>query len=512
MEIHCLKTVIESGGTRFPIFVGFAPAQDILKVASAPSFQAATPHSDISTTILTPPVKDWQRPLSQERVNTISKVYDNMGGLMPNPVLLCENVIVNGSGIDIRQQTNSGIPTTIWIVTVPIPTANQQSPLWILDGQHRINGLSKSAQAANPLPVVLLLNQGESAYQGPLVAKLFAQVTTEATALDELHNEWLTFAFDLDSYAIDRPDFSQAKQAMKTVAELCRNPQIPNTAIANPFHNKIRFNYFDETPCGPLPGGFNYNCIELKNLIVKEYYSCVATIGHLSTTELAAQIALAFIALTTKVTNPRETVFFGTTKYEQRIMQDAFLAGVMSYLLAKGPCADWAALLDTLQFPVTDWNFSLWTVTLNGIAGSNSRKLAIQVFKSAFSNGRLPSTVTGGNIADYLQGNEAEIELTCYPLTPKGKRTKKGAVAIILRAGNTLSRSISPAKIFAITKKSLNIAKLEIIDKQHPPGKPVWYKEKGELLSTKHSNPLQLIFRFHHYGGIRKDCYLTLQW
>ena len=117
---------------------------------------------------------------------------------MPNPVLLAKNAFVHG--ITIGQKTIDGMPynTGTFIIEVPDTDGDpSQRPLWILDGQHRIAGLSKSQQKNDPVPLVLLLDDGSGSYTSPLLASLFAQVTTAATKLDDLHNEWLTYAFEL---------------------------------------------------------------------------------------------------------------------------------------------------------------------------------------------------------------------------------------------------------------------------------------------------------------------------
>ena len=63
-------------------------------------------------------------------------------------------------------------------------------PLWIIDGQHRINGLGNEncTQNDNPIPVVFLINSGGTFYNGANLAKIFAQVTTAATPLGNLHD------------------------------------------------------------------------------------------------------------------------------------------------------------------------------------------------------------------------------------------------------------------------------------------------------------------------------------
>jgi hypothetical protein len=511
--IQCLRQEVVSGANTYPIFVGFSPASQILSLAAAPSFSPQTPHSDICTNIQTTPVRDWQRPLNGTRVDEIATVYNDTGELMPNPVLLCENAFLSGSVITIRQQVGTGgVPTNIWEIDVRDPSQGAQKPLWILDGQHRINGLSQSRQSNNAIPVVLLLNQTQQIYQGPLVAKLFAQVTTAASPLDELHNEWLTFAFRLKEFDPNSQNGPENVRAMETVVELCRRPFILNGSRSNPFHNKVRFNMHDSNVYGPLPGGFRYNCKDLKELVSKYYYLCSAGYGqHLSPVDLADQMALAFEALTMNVVHPHsETVFFGIGSFEQRIMQDAFWVGVFAAILKGGPKPDWNPLLQSLAFPTASWKFD-WTVSLNGTAGTISKKLAIDVFSTAFEQGALPTT--SGNLVDYLKGNNAAVELQFSNLSSNARPTRSGRSQLRVVAGNTLSQTISPAKHFKISKKSGNIGKLEIINNQSPPGSPVLYKEKGEILSvTAHNNPLRLSLKMYHYGGKTGVAQVDISW
>jgi hypothetical protein len=512
--IFCLRQEILSGTNRFPVFVGFAPADVILQLASAPSFTGHTPHNDIANNILTPPIRDWQRPLDHGRVDGISRVYNDSGELMPNPVLLCENISQNGSGITIAQQRSSGIATNVWEVVVPEVAQGQDTPLWILDGQHRINGLAQSAQKANPLPVVLLLNQGQGIYQGPLVAKIFAQVTTAATPLDDLHNEWLTYAFTLGAYSSSNPSSEANCQSMRAVAELCRRPMVVNNAVSNPFFNRVRFN--DKAAhlgAGPLPGGFKYTCTELKEIIKKYYYSCSAPFGsHLDHIALSDQMVLAFNALVRTVAAPQDkTVFFGSSDYEQRIMQDAFWAGALSAILVNGPAVNWDDLLLRLQFSSASWDFRSWTRTLSGRAQSISKALAIETFASAFRTMSIPTS--SGNLSDFLKGNDASLELEFSSLSPQGRPVRAGRSAVSLRAGSNLSAKISPASHFRVRNKSGNIGKLEIIDAESPPGRLVYYNERGEPLnSSRHNRPLKLVLKMHHYGGLESSAQIELTW
>ena len=73
------------------------------------------------------------------------------------------------------------------------------------------------------------------------MAKIFAQVTTKAEPLDDLHNEWLTFAFELSEYdPASIPNVNEKDDSMIAVAELCRKHSIDGNP--NPFFNQIKFN------------------------------------------------------------------------------------------------------------------------------------------------------------------------------------------------------------------------------------------------------------------------------
>jgi hypothetical protein len=242
-NILCQENTIVSGSNPYPIYIGYLSAEEILEIAEVPSYDENTQNFEIATHAVTPPVKEWQRPLDRDRVGDIAARFDNTGEFMPNPVLLCENVTINPSPIQYIPHTLYGnTPTGFIEVHVPAVADGQPKPLWILDGQHRINGLGRSAQNHDKIPVVMLLDRASGFYTGSVLAKIFAQVTTSAKKLDVLHNEWLTFAFNLDTYDPTRPNFSAHKDSMTSVAELCKTPTVGSGGyIPNPFHNRVQF-------------------------------------------------------------------------------------------------------------------------------------------------------------------------------------------------------------------------------------------------------------------------------
>lgn len=512
--IYAMRKLIKSGQRSFPIFIGFLNADKVKRLADAPAFARDTPHSDLAKNILDPPVRSWQRPLDSERVERIKAVFDDTGEFMPNPVLLAENAFTSDQ-IQVKQHTTaSGENTMVWEISIRIPGDADAKPLWILDGQHRINGLAKSKQCANEIPFVLLFNGDLGNYYRPSdLAKVFAQVTTSAEDLDPLHNEWLTYAFSLGSYSDHAPDQVDRKKAMQSVAELC-HVQVESGGIANPFFSEVQFNHF-LPHVKPAPGGFGYKCNELMELIVRNYYRQSAMAGHLAPRELAEQLVRSHDGLRRVVQEPIDkNVFFGKEEFNQKIMQDAFLIGVLTYLLKNGPCSDWVEVLKTLCFHETSWEFT-WTKSLHGTAQSNSKKLANNVLASVFREGSLPA---GSNtLADFLRGNKAYVQVRCYELTPTGKKSTKDPLEVKYDRGSTETLSVGSRRIVAIESWSDNVVKVEVSDKNSPPGKLVKYdemtKKKGlRLDESAHKKPLELLITLHHYGDVHSTIEVDVKW
>ena len=318
MKIECLRSHVMSGNNTYPIYIGFAKAEDIAKVAMAPAFTRETPNRQIAENISNQPVADWQRPIDLERVGGIAETFNNTGGLMPNPVLLSNNAFYDG--VKIAPKHVHTFATNTYEVDINEDTAPDQKSLWILDGQHRIFGLSKSAQKDNLVPIVLLLSEAAGGYTSPGLAKIFAQVTTAAKKLDELHNEWLTYAFELERYSPTRQSSLQTKQAFATVVELCRTPEWEG--MANPFFNQVQFN--ETVPVSPKFGGFAFRCNVLSDLLLRSYFLVSSAVPHRKPAEVAQEIARAYQSLHQIVQNPETSVFFGSPAKQQSIVQEAF--------------------------------------------------------------------------------------------------------------------------------------------------------------------------------------------
>lgn len=515
MLVHALEQIVKSGSHTFPLYIGFLKAQDLLSISEVPNFQNSTSNHDIATNVLTPPVKQWQRPLLQDRKDRIIQTFNGTGEFMPNPVLLSERCVGLAPGIVVRQlMASSGIPTQVKEIDIPAVAAGQAPPLWIIDGQHRITGLGDPAciQKDNQIPFVLLLNNGQQFYDGRILAKIFAQVTTEATPLATLHKEWLTFAFNLDQYAAGSP----AHSAMEAVAHLCKMPQNAISRKVNAFHDDIRFN--DGLPSQPKFLGHQYDCKDLSEIVSTHYYGESSKFGHMNSSDLACQISMAFEVLKRNVRAPQDkSVFFGDSKHCHKIMCDAFLVGLFSLLREHNgnPSeGDWDTVLKALNFDKTDWNFQKHVVSTTRWV-DKSKILAFDVFASIFAKGSLPSGVT--DIWDFLSGDQLFLEMEFKHLNVKGNAIKKGISTAKYGRGDKKTVPMDKRKYFRVIDRSTNARHIEIFDEKSSPANPEKFKTTGEYLrppkvdpSKASQDPLMLTIKCVLYGGNEERITISL--
>ena len=222
MNIICLKEIVKSGPKYYPIYIGFIEAKEILSVSKVPNFSENDHDKDLAKNLLKRPVEKWQRPLIKKKRENITNTFNDSGEFMPNPVLLSENPNARNVNIEATPLVIKGQATDFWDVKIP----DNKNALWIIDGQHRITGLGHDdcKQNQNKIPVVLLLNGDDNFYTPIDFAKIFAQVTTKATSLNDLHKEWMQYSFDMDKYS----NVMNSK-AMRSVVELCSAPDFKDS-------------------------------------------------------------------------------------------------------------------------------------------------------------------------------------------------------------------------------------------------------------------------------------------
>lgn len=451
--IKALRTAISDGSNSYPIFLGYLSAEELETVAAVPSFDNTSKNYEIAENVLGDPVEDWQRPPIEEKVEAIKTRFGLAAEIMPNPVLIAVN---DESLVKVKQQQLNGQHTELFEISVDVPPGREK-PLWILDGQHRVLGLARSARRDNPVPLVLLHSDTLSVYAPRQFAKIFAEVTTLATPLHAIHSEWLQFAFNLGSYSSrTTPDWL----AMKTVADLCRLQSLPDGA-ANPFFDKVAFN----PGRGAKPAiakGFEFTCTELKDLIRDNYFG-VPSAGKelLSPGELAVEIAQSILSLArADSTTTTRSAFFGDAKFRQKYMEEGFVVGVLTYLHQHGAGHSWATLLDTLGFTTANWDFTGWVVTTGGNMGSLSKGVARDTFRRFFGAGQLPAGV--GDIPTYLRGDSAQIVLRSSVPTPSGRAKKHGYVDHELPVSGVKKLDMGTRRHLKLGKVSANIGQLEI--------------------------------------------------
>ena len=504
MQIECLRTHIVSGGNTYPVYIGFAPASEIEQCAVAPAFTRQTPNQQIAQNLLSQPVRDWQRPISAERVAAIADTFDDTGGFMPNPVLLAKNAFVS-AGIQISPKPVANTPYQTGTFTIDVMPFSDpdKRPLWILDGQHRIAGLAASKQGSNPVPLVLLLDDGTGSYTSPLLANIFAQVTTAAMKLDELHNEWLTYAFQLGKYR--EPEGEQPAKAFRAVIDLCNIPDW--SGIPNPFFNQVQFN--EHVSVQPSAGGFSYKCSALGDLIARHYYGQPSQTPHMSPALLARELSIAYIALNNTVANHAVSVFFGTASKQQTIMQDAYLLGVLARALLHGPTADWSALLQQLNMHLTNWEFN-WVRGLSGPANTASKAIAREVVRDALVGGSLPTG--SASLADHLRGNGASVTLSCSSLSPAGRPRAAGRTEYTAQRGSTGSHAVGTTPHVRLSSKTSNVGEVQITDAK---SSRVRYRElerRGLVMQTPLPRPLEIQITMQHYGDLVSQAEVQLNW
>ncbi|MFC5678435.1 DGQHR domain-containing protein [Aeromicrobium endophyticum] len=518
VRIDCLKDVVHTAKKKYPVYVGFARPSDLVKVAVAPAYGTNDPHREIAQRVLQPPVSSWQRPLENARVTAIADVFSSSDEIMPNPVLLSANI--DHAGLEPKVlNAPDGTPTTLWQIDVPIPQESDAKPLWILDGQHRINGLAKSSQADNPIPIVLLLNApGQTAYSGRDFAHIFAQVTVTAKGLNPIHEEWLTYSYELDRYAPTVAGSEAHRSSFEAVAHLCGDVSF-STPDPNPWLNGIVFNPEQGTTPPATLAGFHYSSPELKDLILKHFY---LQNGILDPQELAEQLALAYSALTKAIAMPHdESVFFGKGTYAHKVMQDGFIVGVLRRLAHLGPPNSWLDLFRSLNFHKTDWNFNTWASTRGGNAGNTSRKLAETIFPNVMIQGILPDDID--NLADYFRGNNAQVTVLFRHTTTEGRPIKKDYLLVKLMNGNKPTRDIGdrrhmkilqPGREWSGAQSSPNVGKVEAYE-PNAMGRPRKFSAltgSGINLAELDSTSLEVNISMEHYGAEFGNASLTVKW
>ena len=207
------SNLVDGVGRDYPVFTGFLPAATLLALSTVPAFTETTTHSEIGSNVNGNPVVKWQRPEIEGKVAQISARFGHAAEVMPNPVLLASLTVLSPR---VLQTADDGTQ----MVEVELGVAERS--LIVLDGQHRIKGLAAISSSNHVVPFVLLADVGAQHYNPSMFARIFAEVTTQSSELDKLHDAWLSYAFGLDEYEPkgSPPVATPDHRAMATVTHL----------------------------------------------------------------------------------------------------------------------------------------------------------------------------------------------------------------------------------------------------------------------------------------------------
>lgn len=412
--LHCQRGVSHVGEFECPIFVGFLPAIELRRLSVAPAFKPSAENHEISASLRSDMSK-WQRPLDEHRVVEIAAAFGPPKGtsasdieLMPNPVLLALKTSVE---VNLKQTGKTG-------ATISVSHSPNAAPFWILDGQHRIAGLAKSEQRENPLPFVLLMNEpgGDLVYDSAFFAKLFAQVTTKAEPLADVHAEWLGFAFDINDYAPTEKGFGARIAAMKATKALCEEKYKGQLT-----RNKIQFNPASKPRSQPFAWPNN----AWVKLFMNHYFK-VAKYPR-GPKVVAEELHKALWALREAMKDPDHSSLFGPMNTKDSPGRKAFQEGVVEGLLRflaedqkKSPnfTNSWPAIAREIKMDSGDWNLGSKGGTEQGISRRIPRDVLI-----ASLNGHLPSDLT---IPDWLNcKGGTNVTLSAFMFGPGGYKSGK---------------------------------------------------------------------------------------
>ena len=421
----CIQHSVDLNGTEYWLYMGYLSASEIFKIAKVPSFSESKKNVQIAQGIPphTDPVEDWQRPVINEKIKTIAEIYssNSENNLMPNPVIISENPLLRNDsdvGISISPfyaQIGQQKKQVEELSTVKFQYTSNKQPLWLLDGQHRTQGMKNTANHVaaggidrSDVKIPFILLHGDS-YDPSQLAKIFTHVTSGATAMDPIHKDWMHYSFKLPKY-----DKIENRSAMKAVTHLCIDSKYGNATdgeITNPFYDSIRFNPKLE------PNGFyafEFDAPNWSTLISKIYYK--GNSSPLDPKDLAEQIAYAVNAFYELDSNNKNaaggSVLFDNGGKRLTRLAEAYLCAVLHYLrntsITGMTYNEWKMYLsDSIRdFGSNNWTMP-WVGGLDGAPGNKSRQLAERVFEKYLS----ATSPIGHKIVDYLKGSGASFRL-----------------------------------------------------------------------------------------------------
>ena len=235
-------------------------------------------------------------------------------------------------------------------------------------------------------------------------ARLFAEVTTEASPLDDLHRDWLQFAFDLGPYEAAHQEQQRCGSRCER-SHCCASPRaFENGAIPNPFFNRIQFNLKKAQSRARRRIRVRRSRPEEPHQSPLPLHRRAAVVDP---REQAKQLACN-IGADLDHRHPDRSVRSSVPERSSTSRWKMLSSSAAARLKVEAD-PDWANLLrassstqltGTLRFPRTN---------RSGSEGNTSRKVAQNVFLDVFTAGGPPAGTS--DLAAYLGGDEAHFAL-----------------------------------------------------------------------------------------------------
>jgi hypothetical protein len=503
IKIDTIRGVSKINRRSYPMYCGFLSAVDLLKIADVPSFARNKLHHQIATDISHLPVDQWQRPLDETKTGNIKEIYskDEKDNLMANPVLIgiAALNIDQFVFLSIEQRTahcpNGEVVPLENYFSISVNYTDDKRPLWILDGQHRLEGMKLSEQRNEPIPFVLLYD--ERLYSPPFLAEIFTQVTTGATPMAPLHAEWMKYAFRLDKFAE-----TAYEKSMDTTISLCKEVELDG--VSNPFHNKIQFN-----PYLPVTGyyAFVFNMSEWVEIIAENYFG---KSGTLTPKVLAAEVVKSVRALEDldQYRNKGSKLFSNDNPH--KILAEGFLSGLLKHLLEteeQKTLDEWKSFYLNPGRALNRCRWNLPFVRTPGALSSGngvpSKIIAKECFDLAFND---PSELNGALLTDFLAGEKAYIKLTGFGKTAAGRLSSRTSHSKIITPGgvNTfdLSEGGTNRDVLRVESETVNCHIISVTDPSvNPPKKLGDALKKSGLDVSRFTSGQEIDILSMNYSG-----------
>tara|TARA_Y100000589_G_scaffold120280_1_gene114713 strand:+ start:5799 stop:8135 length:2337 start_codon:yes stop_codon:yes gene_type:complete len=234
----------------FVFYTTQAAAHEIASASTVPSLPKIITPLDGSQRVLNPQQNsdEWQRQINSSRTRSITNFAMETNNFLANAPMLYVNDdksinIYEEDGnwwlkvdysqflVKIENETKDGSR----FINHDIPDYENQNtvirhgasnlgkdkrPFWIIDGQHRIEGLAQAYQnngkLKKPVPLIIIphkqLHQVNSKQSLPQIAKLFTEINTLQVALDPLHEIFLMHRFKIEHPLKQKRNFKNWKK------------------------------------------------------------------------------------------------------------------------------------------------------------------------------------------------------------------------------------------------------------------------------------------------------------